>query len=383
MTRIDRYLLFLYLRALTICFLSVCGLVIVIHIFSNLDEFLQYSREKSKSLPVVLIGYYGPFALTIFEKLSGMLALLALLFTIAWLEKTRELTALLAAGIPKRRIIRPLLVASLGIILAAVAVREFAIPQYQDQLNQNPQDLAGSPNRNVLSTFDYRAMVLIMGKSLMPREARILEPELQAQGGPILEACGGVISASTARFDSGTAGRPVGYMLERVKQPLAIDTIPSIRLADGEPLILTALDTDWVPAGNCFFVSEVPYRILRGDQGWKQFASTVELIAHLRDKATAGGDDLRIAIHNRFVRGAVDWTVLLLGLPVLLTRPERNMFWTAGTCVMIVALFTGVVMAFGALASSAQFLSPLIAVWGPLLLFLPWGWAQTQSAMQT
>ncbi len=42
---------------------------------------------------LVLAKYFGPRALTIFEYLSGLYALLALLFVIAWLYRTNEFTA--------------------------------------------------------------------------------------------------------------------------------------------------------------------------------------------------------------------------------------------------------------------------------------------------
>ena len=62
---------------------------------------------------------------------------------------------------------------------------------------------------------------------------------------------------------------------------------------------------------------------------WKQFASTADLIQHLRGENVLSGNDLRVQIHGRFLRPLIDWTVLLLGLPVLLTRPDRHMFWVA------------------------------------------------------
>src|SRR5688572_19792897 len=99
MTRIDRYLLLLYFRVLLICFATVSGLLIVIHVFTNLDEFLRYGEKSGRGFALVMIEYYGPYLLWVFEKLSGMLALLALMFTIAWLNKTNEFTALLASGV--------------------------------------------------------------------------------------------------------------------------------------------------------------------------------------------------------------------------------------------------------------------------------------------
>ncbi len=50
MTRIDRYILAIYWRVLIICFLSLAGLMIVVDIFSHLDEFLDYGKIRGSVL---------------------------------------------------------------------------------------------------------------------------------------------------------------------------------------------------------------------------------------------------------------------------------------------------------------------------------------------
>lgn len=92
---------------------------------------------------------------------------------------------------------------------------------------------------------------------------------------------------------------------------------------------------------------------------------------------------MRVLVHQRFLRPAIDWTVLLLGLPVLLKRTEKHMFWIAGACLGIVTGFTAIVYGLAALGSAGYLVTPLLASWLPLLIFLPWGWAKTESAMQS
>ncbi len=40
MTQIDRYILVLYLRVFIVCFLTLSGLLIVVQLFTNIDEFV-------------------------------------------------------------------------------------------------------------------------------------------------------------------------------------------------------------------------------------------------------------------------------------------------------------------------------------------------------
>ncbi|MFZ4470961.1 MAG: LptF/LptG family permease, partial [Pirellula sp.] len=105
MTRIDRYLLFLYTRVFLICFMTMAGLLVVAHVFTNLDELIQYGRMRGNFL-LALSEYYGPLTLSIFDRTCGLLTLLSEKFVVAWLYRTNEMTALLAAGISKARIIR-------------------------------------------------------------------------------------------------------------------------------------------------------------------------------------------------------------------------------------------------------------------------------------
>lgn len=383
MTRIDRYLVYLYVRVLAICFASICGLLIVVHVFSNLEEFIRFAEQSQTSLLGVLSDYYGPLTLSWFEQLSGFLAVLALLFVVAWLNRTNEFTSLLAAGITKRRVVRPLLIASGVVILGAAAIREFAIPQFQDRLDRQPQDLTGDLPRPIRPTFDANASVLIQGANLLPATQEIRSPSLRVQGGPLASTLGPRILAQIAKFQPAQDGYPEGYMLQHVSTPKKIDSIDSVSSLDGTPILLTSKDNTWIEPGNCFLVSDLEFEMLRGGSAWKRFASTSELVNHLHGQTVRGSRDLQVKIHQRIMRPAIDWTVLLLGIPVLLTRPDRHMFWVAGACLMVVTGFTAVVLGLAALGGSSNLLSPAFATWLPLLLFLPWGWAKTSAAMET
>ena len=382
-TRIDRYLLTLYARILSICFCSVAGLLIVIHLFNNLEDFDRYAEASQATLPQTLVDYYGPFALSVFERLSAMLVLLAVLFTIGWLNKTNELTALLAAGIPKRRIIRPLLAASLTVILATAVLRETAIPYFQDQLDRKPSDLTGEVLRPIRPAFDPHSVTLIQGRNLRLVNKEIIDVNIKIQGGPLLPSVGNKILARQAVYREACPEHPAGYLLTDVQTPRNIEARPSIAdPVSGGPLLLTPRDYAWLAPGSCFLASTIEYETLRGGSSWQQYASIAELVAHLRAERSAhSGNDLRVGIHQRLLRPLVDWTVLLLGIPILLMRPDRHMFWVAGVSLAVVGGFTAVVMGLAAIGSSGYLLSPQLAIWLPLIIFLPWGWVRTQQAL--
>ena len=56
-----------------------------------------------------MLRYYGPYMLLLFDWTGAIIALIAFLFTIGWLRRTGELTAILSAGISHGRILRPMI----------------------------------------------------------------------------------------------------------------------------------------------------------------------------------------------------------------------------------------------------------------------------------
>lgn len=385
MTRIDRYLLFLYGRILCICFASITSLFIVIHMFGSLGDFDRVAQQGDETFLSAALEYYQPFTFSLFERLSSLLALLALLFTIGWLNRTNELTALLAAGVTKRRVIQPLLLASAGVIISAIILRETVIPHYQDHLDRKPGDMSGETPRPLRPAFDPEIMCLIQGKNLIPVRKEITDANIRVQGGPILSTIGPKILANSANFVAATEQRPAGYLLSEVQTPRNIDARSSVYQPDsGQPLLLTVKEAPWVGHGNCFLISNIEYEVLRGGSAWQQYASLMELFTHLRaEKMPASGNALQVSIHQRLLRPVTDWTVLLLGIPILMKRPDRHLFWVAGMCLAIVGGFTALVMGLAALGSSGLLLSPYLAAWIPLLIFLPWGWASTHQALNS
>lgn len=381
MTRIDRYLLAIYFRVLTICFLSISGLLIIVHLFNNLTEFIEYGKQQN-GLVRVLLEYYGPYTLSIFERLSGLLALMALLFAVTWVYRTNELTALLAAGVTKRRVMRPLLIASAMVIAAAAVSREIWIPQYQDRLDRNPQDLSGDMPRAVRPTPDRELRVHFNGRHLLPKTRELVNPLVRIHAGP-LASLGRQIVASKAVAISANSEHPAGYLLKGVTTPRSIEQIASIQSESGKPLLLTRASSPWLEPGECFLASHVEFDALRGGSNWKQFASTNELIANLRRGDSPSADELRVQIHSRFVRPAIDWTVLLLGIPIVLTRPDRHLFWVAGVCILMVGGFTAVVMGLNAAGTSGYLLSPIVSTWLPILIVLPWSYQKSAAAMES
>ena len=118
--------------------------------------------------------YYAYRALSFFDSTSHILTLIAAMFTVTWIQRHNELTALEAAGILEvadhqaddRR-------GRAIIVGCKVANRELVIPAVRESLSHNAQDLGGSRGKQLMPRYDIETGVLLRasGPDLRQREA--------------------------------------------------------------------------------------------------------------------------------------------------------------------------------------------------------------------
>ncbi len=364
----DRYLLRMFFRVLAISFFSLTGLIIIIDLFGNLEEFISYG-ERQGSMLTVLAEYYGARVLAYFDRTSALLALLAAIFTITYFQRTNELTALMAAGISKARAVRVLIIATACIALLAAANREFGLPKVRDKLSRNAQDWLGENAKRMTAKRDHRTDILIGGKETIAAEEKIVQPIFGMPSS--LANFGRQLVAATATYSLASSTHPNGYLMDGVSQPDNLSELPSSPVSpDSEPVILTPKDHEWLEPDQCFVVSQISFKHLSADSTWQQYSSTLELVQALRNRSMEYGADTRVTVHRRFVQPILDITLLFLGLPLVLSRSHRNLFIAAAQCLLLVGGFFVVSLACQAMGNSVM-ISPALAAWLPLLLFAP------------
>lgn len=363
---LDRYILRVFARILAVCFLSLVGLYLVIDVFNNLEEFLRYSKVKG-GLGNVLVQFYAPRILTFFDLTSPLLTVISGVFTITWLQRSRELTAIMANGISPSRTIAPLLFGALVVTALSAINREVLIPKYQDTLSRNAQNWLGQAERPVHPCYDKQWGINLSGKAVVAREQKIVGPVFRLSTSTA--AMGHKLEAATAHYHDAEDDRPAGFWLRDVEKPADIDARPSV-LVDGEPVIITSADTPWLGPGECFLASRVPFARLTGEQAANRFAGTRELITVLRNPSLGSGANVRVAVHSRFVQPLLDASLFMMGISLVLSRRQRNIFVAAGLCLLVVNGFYLVNLACQALGNNL-ILSPAIAAWTPLFFFGP------------
>ena len=364
---IDRYVLRQFVQTFVICYLSLTGLYIVFDAFTNLEEFLRCADQQGGLLPL-MGSHYAYRSIFFFDRTSGLLTLIAAMFTVAWVQRHNEMTALMSAGISRLRVVRPLIVAAIVITLLAAANRELVIPRFRDELARRPQDLVGDVAQELQPRYDNQTDVLLRGRATYGERQRIDKPNFLLP--PALDRYGKQLVAEEALFKPPEGDRPGGYLMVEVTKPKELLGQPSLTLG-GRRVIITPRDAPgWLRPDQCFVVSDITFEQLIGGRAWRQYSSTRELITGLHNRSLDFGADVRVAIHSRIVQPLMDVTLLFLGLPLVLIRYDRNVFLAMGLCGVVVSIFMLVVIGCQHLGSIYS-LSPALAAWMPLMLFVP------------
>jgi len=366
-TIIDRYLLRQFIKAFVVCYVSLTGLYIVFDAFTNLEGFLRCSDEAGGLLNL-LVSFYSFKALLFLERTAGLLTLVAAMFTVSWIQRHNEMTALMAAGISRVRVIKPVVLAAVAVALFSAANRELLMPRFRDELARSSKDLLGDVGRNLEPMYDNETNVLIRGKATYRADQRIEQPNFLLPRE--MQDYGSQLSAANAYYHRPNRQRPGGYLLDEVEEPDGLAELPSLRLGE-QVVVLTPRDApDWLKPNQCFVVSNVSFDQLTGGKAFRQFASTVQLIEGLRNPSLDFGADIRVAIHTRIVQPLMDITLLFLGLPLVVSRENRNVFLAIALCMGVTTFYLLLIIGCQHLGA-IYLIDPALAVWLPLMISIP------------
>jgi lipopolysaccharide export system permease protein len=364
---IDQYLLRQFLKTFFICFLSLMGLYVIIDCTTHMNDFVRCG-EKSGGILVLMGRLYGYRALAVFDRTSNILTLVSMMFTIAWIQRHNEMTALMAAGVSRVRIIKPLIIAAVAICLLAAVNREAVIPRFREELTRRSEDLIGDHGQRFNSIYDSQTMVLIRGQETFADRKRISNPNFLLP--ETLWQYGKEVSGENAYYlppEEGINKHPGGYLIEGVKEPKNLDTRPSLLLGS-KPVLITKIDMpDWLKPNQCFIVSDLTFEQLTGSV---EFSSVYQLITGMHNPSMDYGADVRRTIHSRFVQPFLDTVLLFLALPLVVRRESRKVFLAIGVCMGITTAFMLTVIGFQWLGDNSM-IPAALAAWAPLMIFVP------------
>jgi lipopolysaccharide export system permease protein len=371
---LDRERYWAFLKAYIICFVALVGLYVVIHAFTNLDEFTERSDGIVQLFRVM--GQYYAIRLSLFyDQLCGIISMMAAIFTVTWMQRNNELIAMLAAGISTYRVIRPVYISAVLVCGLAVANQELILPGVAEELQKGPDD-DGRRKVPVYSNYDSNG-ILISGKSA-DRESRTV---LNFNATLPVQILGVIreLQAKQARYIGPENPRtPLkgGWLLRGARislkdpgsdEPLKTDLL--VRLDDLKgfpPPVGTPGDLE----GEAYFLrSDLTFQAVSRSRQWFKFASTKELLHSLSDPANSSERmEIAVFLHGRILRSLLSLNLMFLSLPIVLGGVGGNMFINLALSLGLSGVFYGVLFMSQYLGTN-DILTPELAAWIPLIGF--------------
>ncbi|WP_406696126.1 LptF/LptG family permease [Singulisphaera sp. Ch08] len=372
---LDRERYWAFLKAYIICFVALVGLYVVIDAFSNLDEFAKRA-EGVTQLFQVMGWYYLIHMSQFYDRLCGVIGMMAAIFTVTWMQKNNELLAMLAAGISTQRVIRPVWISTIAVSLLAVFNQEVIMPRYAAEIQRSHDD-DGSLKVLVPSRYDSNKVV-IHGREADRRNKTLLPCNITVPAdmlGVIVE-----IEAKQARYippDHPRAPLTGGWLLRGTR---LITPVDEKIFEDKNGVLVKVEDLKGFPSladskssllGDSFFLrSTLDFDSVARSRDWYHYATTTELIQSLSDQSNDKAERVTIAVflHSRLLRPLQSLNLMMLSLPLVLGGFGRNMFVNLGLSLGTSALFYGVCFLSNYLGDHSV-INPELAAWAPLIGF--------------
>jgi len=126
-----------------------------------------------------------------------------------------------------------------------------------------------------------------------------------------------------------------------------------------------------IQPGQIFLQTDLTYERLTRRPNWFLYQSTLRLLDVVENETgTSQRAAIIVHVHQRLLAPVLDLLLLMLGLPLIASRSEWNIFIRVGWCLLIFALLQALGMA-GSMLSKSDMLEPILAAWFPLLLLGP------------
>jgi lipopolysaccharide export system permease protein len=357
MTLYDRVLVRSYLKAYMVVLVSLLSLYIVVDLFTNVDEFTNTRHGLLRVLQRITI-YYAYRVTNIFDKLCEAIVMLAAMFTIAWMQRSNELAPLLSAGVSTRRVVRPVLCTAFVMLTVSMLNQELIIPRISDVLLAERDDPATDKAVMVHNAWEPNG-VHFSGKIGQRKDKVVYELACMIPADATHAESDTFIKAKAAYYKAPGEGQNGGGGW------LLTEAMPR-KLEPSE--LLEVLDT-----GKYFLhTKEVDFERLTRTRTWFVFASTYQLLSELNRPDSTRLASMAVLFHSRLTRPIMGFLLVLMSLSVILRDQNRNVFISAGLCLVICAIFFAAGIASKNLGDS-EYLSPITAAWLPIMFFGPVG----------
>jgi lipopolysaccharide export system permease protein len=365
---LDRMLLASYVRNFVIVLSCLLGLYVVVDLFMNLNDFTK-DKGGLRDVLAHVSGYYSVQLSLIFDRLGELVTLAAAVFTVAWMQRNNELLPLLSAGVPTRRVIRPVFLGALLTLSLTPLNSELYIPAVADQLTVPRDDPDRRKPTQVRGAYDPNTKEHVVGDAATRQKPGPDDPPDR----PVLTVLGFEYTSGAER-----TGEPVH--LTAAKAVYVPPDAPGKDRTGGwelynarpeEPRQKLPENVTHVGLRRYFVeTTELDFDAVTRRHSWHQYAPTDQLWEELNRGTRAKQSAVAVLFHMRLTRPLVGFILVTLGLAVILLDQNRHVFISAGLCLVMAAVFYGCVQGAKYLGDQDILPAPL-AAWLPVMVFGP------------
>jgi lipopolysaccharide export LptBFGC system permease protein LptF len=195
MRTLDRYIIRTFLYTALLFFVIIISLRVVIDLNFNLDDFLKGNTSSVEKFQNMASYYLYQIPAYVIE-LGGIIIIASAAFTLARMNHSNELTAILASGVSLHRVIVPIFLFAVLLDVAIICDQEYLIPNIADKMVRSRDELPGEKEIRVRLMVDEAGSVWYSPK---------LDPNTRTMNHPLVLARSpdgtavGVISGATAK----------------------------------------------------------------------------------------------------------------------------------------------------------------------------------------
>ena len=371
---LDRYILKTFLLSLLISTAALMGIVLILDLVINVNRLFNLSATARLTgfwtIFAGLLDYYFYKLFDYFQWIASPAILVAAAASLVRLNRSREIVGIKAAGVSLYRVMWPMIAVALVMDAFYIVNQELILPAIAVQLARSPDDLEikkefavdfiRDENNNILyaplydpKTREMRAEAKILDDGTPFYLARVRVFRRDSKFLPL-----GTIEAEKAAWDPKAQGWRLtgGVRLPPPKEPTLLDRSPEG--PEGDPVD--------------FYASNVgPAEILRHRASdFYRYMAYGELRVLAEDPMRSNRQTLQVTMHQHVTGPIMNLLLLLLGLPFVAGRDDRNYFSSIGVAIgLIVGVYA---MTFAATAFGQQgHIGALLAAWLPVFVVLP------------
>ncbi len=140
---LDRYIVRNFLISAMMWFVVLMSLRVIVDLFVNIDEFAK-TEEPFMDKIALIVSYYGHQSMVYFVELGGIIIVAAAAFSLAMMNHTNELTAMLASGVSLHRVAWPIILCAMLMGGLVILDQEVMIPHFAEKLVRDRDDQPGA-----------------------------------------------------------------------------------------------------------------------------------------------------------------------------------------------------------------------------------------------